>query len=333
MDDVAGSLEAWLADRGEPTVVRVVGRAAGGLSQETWFLRLDGEGPVTDAVLRLPTPASGGRAIATQAAGLTAVAGTSVPAPQLLWWADADAGDGLDGRPFLVMSRAHGEVPVGWHVLPEPRRTALARRAVEVLADLHTIPVADSPFAGARRHPLMTLDGLIRALDRLAPVPLPIRAACGWLERHRPVEPGEDVLVHGDFRMGNLVVDDRQVRAVLDWELAAPGRREIDLAWCFLPVFEDPGVDREPLVRHYERRSGVVVDRRVLAWHRVAALVRLAYYSLSGTRAFDGGHSRDLRLAALRLRVPTTLRRLAEAMQDPTFMPDRGTGSSASALG
>ena len=311
-DEVAAALAAWLTGHGDPAAVAVTGRATGGLSQETWFVQLNRGGALEPAVLRLPTAASGGRAIAAQVAALQAVADSSVPAPTLLHVAAAD--DGIDGRPFLLMSRARGTVPVGWHVVPGPVRTRLASRAIDVLADLHAIELDGTSFAEQRPHPLMELVGLSRAAERVGPVPRALAAALRWLDRHRPAPDGAPVLVHGDYRMGNLVVDGDDLVAVLDWELTAPGDRLVDLAWCFLPVFEDPGVDEGPMVQRYEARAGVAVDRQALAWHRVQALARLAYYSLAGTRAFDTGSSDDLRLAALRLRLPATLARLGRAM-------------------
>lgn len=312
MGDVAAALAAWLARHDEPADVVVEGRATGGLSQETWFVTLARGADRREAVLRLPTAASGERVLATQVAALRSVARSPVPAPELLHASGGD--DGLDGRPFLLMSRVPGRVPVGWHVVDQPGRGVLAARAVDVLADLHALPVETTAFAGHPPHPLMHLDGLVRATERLGDVPTPMSAALRWLDRRRPATEDAPVLVHGDFRMGNLVVDGDHVVGVLDWELAAPGDRLVDLAWCFVPVFEDPGVDEDPMIERYEERVGVAVDRRAYAWHRVQALVRLAYYSLAGTRAFDTGASDDLRLAALRLRLPDNLVRIADAM-------------------
>lgn len=330
-EDPTRRLEAWLHAHGENVAVRTTGRATGGLSQETWFVDvvdLVGEA-TTPAVLRLPTAASGARAITAQIDALRRVAGTPVPAPRLLWAGSFE--DGLDGHPFLVMSRVDGEVPVGWHVLPPGRRDRLAEHAVDVLADLHAVPIADPAGPVAPPHPLMTLDGLARATARLGGVPRPIEAALTWLDRHRPTEARDPVLVHGDYRMGNLVVGHERVRAVLDWELAAPGAREVDVVWCFLPVFEDSEVHEDALVDRYARRAHVDLEAATIAWHRALAFVRLAYYSLSATAAFDRGRSDDLRLAALRLRLPVTLERLAAAMRDPAIRRARGRGRSASA--
>src|SRR5258708_12081697 len=51
-----------------------------------------------------------------------------------------------------------------------------------------------------------------------------------WLQAHRPpVSP--TVLVHGDYRMGNLIIDGSDLAAVLDWELVHVGEAYEDLAW------------------------------------------------------------------------------------------------------
>ena len=310
-EDAARALEAWLRDRGEERVVELTGRATVGLSQETWFVRIgasDGRAAV-DAVLRLPTPASGPQAILTQRAALAAVAG-AVPAPALLWHDEGE--DNPFGRPFLVMERIHGDVPVGWHDVAEPARGALAEHAMDVLAALHAVDATPLPEAGDAAP--TDLAFYQRRLERFGPLPAVLRGALWWLERHAPPAPERRVLVHGDFRMGNLIVDERRIRGILDWEMAAPGDPLADLAWCFIPLWEPPGVDEPALVRRYGERTGAPVDEERFHWHRVLGYVRLAYYALSGTRAFDRGRSDDFRLAALRLQLPVHLDRLAATL-------------------
>src|SRR5260221_391092 len=60
--EVAGKLSDWLQARGEDVPVEVLERTTVGLSQETWLIRVG----AADAVLRLPTPSSGARAILSQ---------------------------------------------------------------------------------------------------------------------------------------------------------------------------------------------------------------------------------------------------------------------------
>lgn len=309
--DVADALTQWLQSRGVRAEAELTGRATVGLSQETWFVRVRADGAVREAVLRLPTPASGARAIRSQRAALETVAGR-IPAPALLWHAD-DANNPL-GRPFIVMERIAGDVPVGWHELSEPARTVLAQQAVDALARLHAIdPREFTSVHGESAQPAQ-LEWYRRRLDRFAPLPAVLRAAIWWLERHTPPPPSHEVLVHGDYRMGNMVVSGSQLRGVLDWEMAGPGDPMVDLAWCFIPVWEPPGVPESALVRRYGDRVGAAVDEERLYWHRALGYVRLAYYALSGSRAFDQGRSDDFRLAALRLALPVHLDRLAATL-------------------
>jgi aminoglycoside phosphotransferase (APT) family kinase protein len=309
--ELARGLEAWLSSHGSGGArVEVEGRATVGFSQETWFARVSNGSGAHDVVLRLPTPASGERAILTQRAALQTVAG-HVPAPALLW--HDDGGAHPLGRPFLVMERVRGEVPVGWHELAEPLRGDLAREAVDVLAALHAVPAGQ--FGEGERAPRPTELAYYRErLAKFGPLPEVLEVALWWLERHAPGPPGRQVLAHGDFRMGNLVIHEGRVRGILDWEMAGVGDPVADLVWCFVAVFEPAGVDEEALVARYAQRSGTPVEPGRLHWHRVLAYVRLAYYALAGTAAFDAGRSHDLRLAALRLQLPVYLDRLAATL-------------------
>lgn len=307
-DRVAQGLEAWFADHGRRASVEVTGRATVGLSQETWFARVAAGGQPVETVIRLPTAASGPRAILAQRAALQAVAGR-VPAPAVLWHDDGD--DHPLGRPFFIMERVGGDVPVGWHVIDQPARTALAGEAVDVLAALHALDV-DAPEIG-EVSVATDVAWHARRLRRLAPLPPVLETALWWLERHVP-EPGPVAFLHGDFRMGNLLVDGGRIAGILDWEMAGHGDPLADLAWCFIPVWEPAAVDEPALLERYGERTGTPVDEERFRWYRVLGFVRLAYYALSATRAFDEGRSDDLRLAALRVQLPVHLDRLAATL-------------------
>ncbi len=57
-----------------------------------------------------------------------------------------------------------------------------------------------------------------------------LEPALRWIEQHRP-EGIEEGLSWGDARLGNLMFRDFETVAVLDWEMASLGPREVDLAW------------------------------------------------------------------------------------------------------
>jgi aminoglycoside phosphotransferase (APT) family kinase protein len=97
----------------------------------------------------------------------------------------------------------------------------------------------------------------------------PVQAlAIKWLEDHLP-EPVTPVLVHGDFRMGNIMVGEDELAAVLDWELAHLGDAHEDLAYGCLTVWRFGHIDKPAFgcgdlntyFAAYEEAGGGPVDR------------------------------------------------------------------------
>ena len=109
---------------------------------------------------------------------------------------------------------------------------------IDVVADVHAVDWAAAGLGAVL--PGTTLRGRGRALDRLRRVVLRGRPVAGAgagarLVRSPPARPNAHaVLLWGDVRLGNLVFDaERRVTAVLDWDLASLGPREMDLGWHF----------------------------------------------------------------------------------------------------
>ena len=89
-----------------------------------------------------------------------------------------------------------------------------------------------------------------------------------WLIDHRP-PPVEPVVVHGDFRLGNLIVGDDGLRAVIDWELAHLGDPMEDLGWLCVKAWrfgQRPPVaglgEYDELFAAYTEAGGVCGRRR-----------------------------------------------------------------------
>jgi aminoglycoside phosphotransferase (APT) family kinase protein len=95
-----------------------------------------------------------------------------------------------------------------------------------------------------------------------------IALAIKWCEEHLPA-PAEPVLVHGDYRMGNVMVGADGLAAVLDWELAHLGDAHEDLAFGCMTVWRFGQLDRpafgvgslEEYFAAYEVAGGRAVDR------------------------------------------------------------------------
>ncbi|MBH0775249.1 phosphotransferase family protein [Nocardia bovistercoris] len=227
-------------------------------------------------------------------------AATDVPVPGLCW---LETGENALGTPFFVMRRVEGRIPsdnppyvfVGWLFdATDAERETLAANTIDVIARIHAIPdpaarfpMLDGAGSALRRHVEAQRAWYRWALaDDGYAVPL-IDRAFAWLERHWPADPGPDVLSWGDARPGNIIFRGLAPAAVLDWEMAALGPRELDIAWMIFihrffqdlaARFDQPGLPgflrRADVAAEYERRSGHMP--RDLDFHLVYAALRHA---------------------------------------------------------
>jgi aminoglycoside phosphotransferase (APT) family kinase protein len=107
------------------------------------------------------------------------------------------------------------------------------------------------------------------------------------------------VLVHADFKPGNILLDGDRITALLDWELAHLGDPLEDLGWVTQPLRTRehliPGSwEREDLIAHYAAVRSVEVDPAALAWWNAFASFKTAVMQVSGLRAFLDGRSETL---------------------------------------
>jgi aminoglycoside phosphotransferase (APT) family kinase protein len=208
-------------------------RLTGGASYETWAFTVEGgDGPLPLILRRMPAdavPASEQVGPETEAQLFIAARENGVSEPMIhhvLTPADAI------GRGFIA-ERVAGETLAG-RILREPQyaeaRRRLAWQCGETLARIHAIaltrlPELETQFAQQR---IAALEADYRGLGVARPV---FELALRWLHDHMPEQPASPVLVHGDFRNGNLIIGETGVRAVLDWELAHLGDPAEDLGW------------------------------------------------------------------------------------------------------
>ncbi|TNM40541.1 phosphotransferase family protein [Nocardioides albidus] len=232
---------------------------------------------------------------------------TDVPVPAVRWMEPTGA---VLGTPFFLMDRVTGVVPPdvlpytfgdNWLFDATPEEQArLQRGSIEVLARLHAIPDAATTFAFldpaaagyAGPTPLARnvartrawYDYACTAATGSSPRSPLIERGLAWLEANLPAEDDAPVLVWGDARIGNVMYDDFRPVAVLDWEMATLGTREMDLAWMVFAhrVFQEiatmlglpglPDLLTEDAARAtYAELSGVEVGD--LTWHQLHAAV------------------------------------------------------------
>ncbi|MEE8601517.1 phosphotransferase family protein [Euzebya tangerina] len=239
----------------------------------------------------------------------------------------------------------------------EEARARLGRHFVDVLADIHAIDLGSterrprSPRAGislpsgAPGHtgadvvpPAITeilsdsgadTDDLARGevarwadvVERSAMVREPLLdAAVLWLEGNVATS-GRRALVHGDYRIGNVMVgDDGLINAVFDWELAHIGDPVFDLAWASLKLYGGRSGLMSRLLpiaeglRRYTDRTGLEVDPAVFRFWTVFCHLRALAPYLQATQAFQSGRTHDTRLANMGHQSGHLMKFLAEEL-------------------
>lgn len=256
----------------------ILARFSGGQSNPTYRL----EGPGASFVLRTkPGPASqllpSAHAVEREFRIQAALRDTDVPVARVFHLC---ADEAVIGRAFYVMEHVVGRV--FWEPalpgLPPAERAALFDEMNRVIAALHAVDPAAVGLADYGKPGNYFARQISRwsrqyQASRTEDVPA-MDALIEWLPAHIPVENPEPVtLVHGDFRLDNLIFHAHEPRviAILDWELSTLGHPLADFAyhcmvWHVLPeVFRGiAGLDFDALgipqpdeyVARYLRRTG-----------------------------------------------------------------------------
>ena len=293
-------LQAWLSDEvGEPVVIGELQRTSAGFSRENWVFDATWGGERRDLIARRDPVGSvleTDRRVET--AVLRAMGATAVPSPTLRW---VDLSGARLDRPALIMDLVPGTCD-GW-VLNGPRpleqRVELAHRMYDELAAIHLVDWQALGLGGALEDPgpkaaLAAVDHWEGELRRVQLGPEPELAyVLAWLRANAPANE-RTVLVHGDFKPGNLLLHDDQVSAVLDWETAHLGDPHEDLGWVTNPLRQGEhriagAWEPQDLLDRWAERTGMAVDPAAVRWWQVLANVKLSVIVLTGSRAFVEG--------------------------------------------
>jgi aminoglycoside phosphotransferase (APT) family kinase protein len=237
---------------------------SGGASRETWSFAAGGRPLIAQLqrVARDPPRAP-------QAPLLRAAAAAGVPVAEVV--ADG-ADDEVLGVEWTILEALPGTADA--RAILDANGPALLDEVAGALAPVHRMPApAEAPV-----DVLAELRGMHDSLGQDHPV---FEVAFAELERSRPA-PGPRGFVHGDFRMGNLLVDGDRLTAVLDWELAHSGDQLEDLGWLCVRAWRFHRPDRpaaglgtrEELAAAYARHAGVSVAPETLAWWELFGTLR-----------------------------------------------------------
>lgn len=293
---------------GEDVVVENLRLLTGGASRTTCAFDAVNRGQRRPLILRTAALAEHYAGMELEAAAQAAAAQAGAPVPQVLVASDSPA---ALGDPFLICDEIAGETIVRriQRRLDDEGRSRLLAQCAQALAAVHAAR-ADAPG-------LVEQDQLTeyrRRLDEMDDTTATFEWAFRWLADHRPASSAPR-MVHGDFRMGNLIIDGSTLAAVLDWELVHIGEIYEDLAWFCIrawrfgaPVELSAGGlgTIEDFVSAYEQAGGGPVDRTVLHWWLVLATLRWGVICRVQAERHLSGQTPSVELAAVGRRVCET---------------------------
>lgn len=299
-DAILSRLETALARHtGKPAKVHDLQRLTGGANRTTMSFDADTGGQRQQFIIQLGTETFDAVAgivpqikPAEQARLMIEVARVGAPAPRVV--AILDPIDGL-GEGYIT-ERVAGET-LGARIVRDERyaaaRKVMARQCGEILAAIHRVDPAKAPFlmhqdaaehVAAHRRIVDSYNFRLPALD----------LALRWVAEHVPRNQRHTVL-HGDFRMGNMIVGEEGIRCVLDWELAQTGDAMQDLGWLCIRTWRFGGAgpvggvgSREDLFAAYERATGYLIDPgHVRFWEAFGHIKWAVDCLLLGTRGVE----------------------------------------------
>jgi aminoglycoside phosphotransferase (APT) family kinase protein len=306
----------------------------GGHSNVTYVLQRGDSRFVLRRPPRPPFPASA-HDVVREARILVALRSAGGRVPKVLCICELP---GVIGAPFCVMEYLDGSVFGNLpNNLRDESRAFVARQTVAELAQLHAIDITIPAIAALGR----PSGYLGRQLRRFAAIwdsqrtrELPEVDAVGdWLLSNQPTEAGT-AIVHGDFRLGNVMFDRDErpkLLAVLDWEMATLGDPLADLGylcatWAQAGDTENPILalsaatrlpgfpTRDDIRQQYAALTGRDVGG--LNWYEVLAMWKTTIFLESSYRRYIQGRAGDPYFASLEHGVPEIAQAAARRMRE-----------------
>jgi aminoglycoside phosphotransferase (APT) family kinase protein len=318
-------LEAFLDKHGIGEGRVEAERIGEGHSNITFLLRRGDARVVLRRPPRPPLPPSA-HDVLREARLLRALEDTPVRVPRVLAVGDDE---GVLGVPFYVMEEVHGSVLAS--SIPERLDTPAERRRtseelVDALAELHRVDWRACGLEGYGK-PTGYLERQVRRFSGLwehnKTRELDVVEELGeWLRDNMPESP-ESTVVHGDYRLGNVMMGESvpaELVAIFDWELSTIGDPLADVGYLTVTWVEpdDPQdtmfanlgavtrregfLTREGLIARYEERTGRSVA--ALNWYQALALWKAAVFMEGNYKRFQAGSTDDEYLALFDRGVP-----------------------------
>lgn len=202
--------------------------------------------------------------------------------------------------PFALYDHVSGEVLVPGSEYALAHADQVAEELIRTLVAIHGTDM-DGALGDVPLAPETLLSRWSATLAEVTRTDTPVLPSYvrGWLGRHVP-EPTDRVLVHGDYRLGNMIWDGTRIAAVLDWEYADAGDPLFDLAWLLMGTSGDDDLvmglaPRSTVVARYRELSGRRFSAAQLAWWEVMVAWMRVVIEIKAIRLNQDSDVPDLR--------------------------------------
>lgn len=309
---LAEQLAAVLTPELGPVTVEGLRPLTGGASRSTWAFDAVTRAGRRALILRTGPPDEIHADMELEAHAQRAAGAAGAPVPHVLI---ADNSVTALGNPFLICDEIAGETVVRRIQRQLDRadgqagRQLLLQQCAQALAAIHRAETSGIALSTEDQ-----LTACRNQLDAMDDTTATFEWAFRWLAAHRPA-PVPAQLVHGDFRMGNLIIDGADLAAVLDWELVHLGDGCEDLAWFCLrawrfgaPTARGAGGlgPVEDFLAGYERAGRAGVDRNRFHWWLVLGTLRWGIICRYQAERHLSRQTRSVELATIGRRVSET---------------------------
>jgi len=323
--EIAERLSAFIRAEGKFKSVTIenLRRMPGGASREIWSFdaTMERDGVATERAMVLRRDPGASRIDTSRRHEflvMRAAFEEGVPVPEVLWLCEDAA---VLGANFFIMQKVDGET-IARRLLRDEQyakaREVMPAQLAEILARIHRIDSEKhkldflaKPGENAAETELRRYEDSFR---RLALEPHPaFELAFRYLYQRIPKTP-RITLVHGDYRIGNVIFGPNGVHAILDWELAHLGDPMEDLGWMCVRAWRF-GADhmpvgglgtREAFFAAYEAASGIKVDREKVRFWEVFGNLRWGIITISQARTYIDGFVPSVELASIGRRTAET---------------------------
>jgi aminoglycoside phosphotransferase (APT) family kinase protein len=287
---------------------------AGGASRESWKINAVFDGTPQSLVLRKDLPTTMNKDALTRAQEFRLMRfayNHGIKVAQVRWLCEDET---VLGAPFFVMDHVDG-TSIGRKVITQPdlaeAREALPQQMAEQMAHIHALDLTQNPEFDFLQRPVnetpaqFVVQSTYALIDQLGVHNPALEFALRWCDLHQPASE-HITFLHGDFRIGNLLVDQEGLAAVIDWEFAHIGDPAEEIGylcmrdWRFGGAGRAAGLSsRADFLQFYEQSSGFAINPSAADWWEIIGNIRWAVICLSQAERHLSGEDPSVELASL----------------------------------